>query len=489
MRYKITLLLFLLALPVLSQNITAKLIDKNSKSPIPYASIKTGKYSGVISNEEGFFTINIESTSKNSVTISCLGYQNKTISIEAIKKLGFLIELEEAINQLNEVYLSNKNPNADSIIAKVKSNIAINYNSNLNKYNIFKRTTGYANFKNLEFEIEKASHVKKINLESANENLKTLSKKIQENDIVNFSDFKGEFYALDKDSSKLVVQKATELLDSKNDFSIEQIQEKSQNIILKYLDTTKTYKLKSGLFKIEDSLSLKDENQEDKKKHEHNVPYLNDITRNLLKHSQFYEDSFLNKLLDSDLYEFTYDDFAFNNTELTHIITFKPKKSKAKYTGQLFINNDTYAITQVDYKYFENRHGQKVNLKFVLGVKYIENISTGTLLFEKDSSNIYHPKYLKRTSGSYFYVNRDVKFIENSSARNKVSFSFKIEGNNRNKEELLFTANSKLSLPGFEAIIQDSVVPYKKLSKFEKTIWDNEQIIEPNLEMKAFETE
>ena len=474
---------------IYAQNVTIKLIDSKTGNPVQYATIKTGKYSGVISNDEGYFTIHTEDKKLETISISCLGYQNKTISIQKIKDLNFIIKLEEAINQLDEVYISNKVPNADSIITKVKSKLAINYNSNLNKFNIFRRTTNYIDFKNLEFEIEKASHVKKKKLESANDNLKALSKKIRESDIVQFEDFKGEFYALNKDSSKIVVNKATQLLDYKNDFSIEQIQEKSQNIILKYLDTTKTYKLKSGLFKIEDSLSLKDENSEEDHKKEYEVTSLNEETRSFLRRSQFYENSFLNKLLSFALYEYTYEDVAYNNTELTHVINFKPKKGKAKYTGRLFISDDTYAITRVDYKYYKNRHGAKVNLKFILGVKYIENLSSGTLLFEKDSSNIYHPKYLKRNTGSYFYVNRDVKFIENSSTRNKVSFSFKIEGDNRNKEELLFTANSKLSLLDFEAIKQEKVVPYKQLSKFEKTIWDNEQIIEPSLEMKAFESE
>lgn len=486
MGYKITLILLLASFTTFSQNITGKLLDKNTKKPIAYATIKTGDYSGVISNDEGFFTIYSKNDS-DTLTISCMGYQNRVLTIEALKLLNFNIELAEAINQLSEVYISNKAPNADSIIAKVKRKLTINYDSNLNKYSVFRRTTDYANFKKLDFEIEKASHVKKSNLESANENLIALSKKIRESDIVHFENFKGEFYALDKDSSKLVVNKATQLVDCKNDFSTEQIQEKAQNIVLKYLDTTKTYKLKSGIFKMEDSLSLKDEDFEEKKKQEYKVSSLNKSTRSFLKHTQFFDDSFLNKILDADLYEFTYEDVVFNNNQLTHLISFKPKRSKAKYTGQLFINDATYAITRVGYKYFKNRHGEKLNLKFVLGVKYIENISTGTLLFEKDSSNIYHPKYLKRTSGSYFYINRDVKFIENSSARNKVSFSFKIEGDNRNKEELLFTAHSKLSLQAFEAITQDSVVPYKQLSKFEKTIWDNEQIIEPTLEMKAFE--
>jgi len=472
---------------IYAQNVTAKLIDSKTGNPVQYATIKTGKYSGVISNEEGYFTIHTDDKKLETISISCLGYQNNTISIQRIRNLNFIINLEEAINQLGEVYISNKAPNTNSIITKVKSKLAINYNSNLNKYNIFRRTTNYVDFKNLEFEIEKASHVKKKNLESANDNLKALSKKIRESDIIQFEDFKGEFYALNKDSSKIVVNKATQLLDYKNDFSIEQIQEKSQNIILKYLDTTKTYKLKSGLFKIEDSLSLKDEDSEEDHKKEYEVTSLNEETRSFLKRSQFYKNSFLNKLLSFDLYEYSYEDRAFNNTELTHVINFKPKKGKAKYTGQLFISDDTYAITRVDYKYYKNRHGAKVNLRLVLGVKYIENLSTGTLLFEKDSSNIYHPKYIKHTSGSYFYVNRDVKFIENSRARNKVSFSFTIEGNNRNKRELLFTANSKLSLQDFEAIKQVKVVQYKQLSRFEKTIWENEETLEPLQEMKAFE--
>ncbi|SFD37775.1 carboxypeptidase-like regulatory domain-containing protein [Algibacter pectinivorans] len=486
MQLKITLIILLAGLNAISQNITAQLIDKNTKTPIPYATIKTGNNSGTISNDEGYFTI---SSKSQNLTISCMGYQSKNLTLQDIKALNYTIALHEALNQLGEVYISNKNPNADSIINKVKQQLNTNYSNNLYKHHIFKRDTDNVDFTNLDFEIEKASHVKKGNLESANASFKILSKTIKESDIVNFRDFKGTFYTLNQDSTKLVVQKATSLLDAKNDFSLEQIQEKAQNIVLKYLDTTKTYKLKSGLFKIEDSLSLKNGDQEEKHKQEYNIATLNKSTRSLVKHAQFFEDSFLNTLLDFNLYEYNYIDAVFNSNELTHIISFTPKKGKAKYTGQLYISDNTYAITQMHYKYYKNRHGQKVNLKFVLGVKYIENVSEGTLLFEKDSNNIYLPKYIKRTYGSYFYVKRDVKFIENSNQKSKVNFSFKIEGNNSNKEELLFTSHSKLNLEEFKSITQDSVVPYQQLNKFEKTLWKNEQIIEPTLEMKAFKAE
>ena len=145
----LSIVICLTSFSIYAQNVTIKLIDSKTGNPVKYATIKTGKYSGVISNDEGYFTIHTEDKKLETISISCLGYQNKTISIQKIKDLNFIIKLEEAINQLDEVYISNKVPNADSIITKVKSKLAINYNSNLNKYTIFRRTTNYVDFKNL----------------------------------------------------------------------------------------------------------------------------------------------------------------------------------------------------------------------------------------------------------------------------------------------------------------------------------------------------
>ena len=485
-KFSILIIFFFFNIYSFSQNISGQLIDKKTSEPVPYATIKTSESSGVISNEEGFFTIKSNDDNQKIIVISCLGYQTKTLSIQNINDANFLIELDEAVNQLDEVFISNKTPNADSIIAKVRANISKNYNYELNKYNIFHRNTESVDFKSLDFEIEKASHVKKQFIEAANSELNTLSKKISESDMIQFTDFKGELYNFNKDSSKIVVNKATKLMDFKNDFSVEDIQEKAQNIMLRYLDTTKTYKLKTGIFKIEDSLSLKNEKSEENKKDELEISYLNKQTRGLLKLGQFYENSFLNRLLNQDNYEYTFETLSYTDNELNYIISFEPRKSKAKYTGKLFISGNTYAITRVNYSYYKNRHGEKLNLKFVLGVKYIANISEGLLLFEKNSYNKYHPKYIKQTTGSYFYVNRDLKFIENSKAKNKTGVSFKIEGDNQSKEELLFTANNTISLSDFTAITQAKVTSIKTLSKFEKTIWENEETLEPLLEMKTF---
>lgn len=485
----LTLSILLSFASTFSQNITAKLIDKNTKNPIPFASIKTGEYSGVISNEEGYFSLNLDGGNVKNVTISCMGYKSKTLTVEAIKVLIFIIPLEESVNQLKEVYLSNRKPNADEIIAKVRSKINENYDFTLNKYNIFYRATDYTDFKNLDFEIEKASHVSSKNISKANYSLDSLSKHFIASKVIAFSDFKGEFTQLDKDSCKLVVARATKLIDHKKDFSIDKVQEKTQELMLKYLDTTKTYKVKTGIFKVEDSLSLNDENFKEAKKNEHTISYLKQKTNSLIKGSQFYDGSLLYKILNQDLYDYTFEDITYYNDDLTYVIGYEPRKSKVKYTGKIYVSSENYAVTKLDYEYYESRHGRKMNLKLLLGVKFIENLSKGTIFYQKNDKNKYQPKYIKQTKGNYFYVSRSLKFIENSKAKNKTGVDFKIEGNYRNKQELLITANNKLTLNDFKLIKEAKTLPIQILNKFENTTWKNEETLEPLEEMKQFSGE
>jgi len=207
-----------------------------------------------------------------------------------------------------------------------------------------------------------------------------------------------------------------------------------------------------------------------------------------LNYSEFYNNSFLVKILDPNFYEYKLDNTTAYNGNLIYTISYKPRRSRAKYTGKLYITDDDYAISKADYHFARNRHGEKFNLKLILGIKYVENLNSGTLIYEKDRNNKYQPKYLKRDEGRYFYVSRDIKLIENSRARNKVRFSFKIEGDIRNKEELLFTSNEKIALDDYENFKEDKVVPYQLLSKFDATIWQNEETIEPLEEMKKFNT-
>ena len=481
----LTIIFFINSNSLLAQNITAKIIDQNSKLPIPYAAIKIDDFNGVISNEEGFFTIN--SKAIDLITISCLGYKSKTLSIDELVSIDYVIVLEEALNELNTVYISNKRPNADTIIARVRKKLEENYKSTLYKHEIFSRETAYVDFENLNFEVEKASHIKKNNLESANKSLDSLTKAIINSKTIHFKDFKGDLFINNSSDNKLVVYKATELLDQKNNLSFEDVQKKGENIMLKYLDTTLTYKLKSGLFKIEDSLSLKDNSSKEMEKNEYQTNYLKGTVNSILELSQFGENSTLMNILDNDSYDYTLLDISNYNNELIYVIGFKPDRSRSKYTGRLYITDDNYAITKADIEFAEGKRGEKLNLKLLLGVKFIENVFKVTLIYRKNADNKYNLQYAKSEEGSYFYVSRPLKFIENSRQKNKTSFDFTIEGNIIGKKELLITSSSKISTNVYENIKPEKTVPYLKLDKYDPTIWGQDRTLEPLEEMKRFD--
>jgi hypothetical protein len=123
-----------------------------------------------------------------------------------------------------------------------------------------------------------------------------------------------------------------------------------------------------------------------------------------------------------------------------------------------------------------------------LGIKFVENLKQGTIIYAKEGTH-YQPKYMKEETGSYFYVNRPIKFIENSPEKRKVGFSFKIEGNNRNKQELLIVSQTSLNMEMFNSFTESERTPYQKLDRYDPAIWSEYSSLEPLQEMKNFKAE
>jgi hypothetical protein len=141
---------------------------------------------------------------------------------------------------------------------------------------------------------------------------------------------------------------------------------------------------------------------------------------------------------------------------------------------------------KADYAYSEGKEGAKFNLKLLLGIKFIENINKGTIIFKKTPEGNYFPYYINVQRGNYVYVKRPLKFIENSSDKYKVSCDFLLEGGSREKQELLILNTQVLSDNAFKEFQEPDKIPFTLLDKFEPTIWQNSQIIEPLEEMKNF---
>jgi hypothetical protein len=471
-----------------AQNIQGRIADIETKEGIPYATIELKSRTGTISNEEGSFTLVLPEGRKDTIVVSSMGYRQKRIPYETIGQ-EMVIYLEPSVIELEEVLLQNRMPTAEDIIREVKAAYSKNYSNSGQKYQMFYRGTSYMHFENLDVSIEKASSISRNKVAKASERLDSLAKAIMNSRIMEFRDYSGFVLLKDKDSSKVAVDKATKLIDSKKDFSMENVQKKAQQIILQYLDTTLTYKLKTGLFKIEDSLALKQENFVPEKKDVFSKREVKSSVMNALKTSQLYEFSFLDKILSVDSYRFTLVGASYFQGQPIYIVTFRPRKAKSKFTGAFYISAADYGILKADYSFSEGKEGKKFNMKLLLGIKYLENRNTGTIIYKVGEGGKYHPYYIKREFGNYVYLHRPLKFVENTKARNKVLFDFTMEGQGREKKELLILSGNALKQEEFENFKEEDDIPYTLLRQFEPSIWQNSQIIEPLQEMKSFKAD
>ena len=112
-------LLFLFAMIIfnyygLAQTVKGKIQNQKNEA-IPFATIQIGEDYGVISNDEGNFSIVTSGfKASDSVTISCLGYEKLGMQLQEFSSQNYT--LNERVNELSEVYITDRNLGVDSIM-------------------------------------------------------------------------------------------------------------------------------------------------------------------------------------------------------------------------------------------------------------------------------------------------------------------------------------------------------------------------------------
>ncbi|MEZ4792183.1 MAG: hypothetical protein R2783_01515 [Gelidibacter sp.] len=159
--------------------------------------------------------------------------------------------------------------------------------------------------------------------------------------------------------------------------------------------------------------------------------------KNMMEHL-FEKQSLMDFVMDTDIYEYVIAKVTTIDDQLVYIINFEPRKRSAKFEELSMWLTMTHYI-QLDYSYGEGKVGEKMNLKLLLGVKYVENVNKGTVIYKKNNEdNTYYPYYINHESGQYVYAHRPFKFTENDEeSKNKVAFDITIEGNVVEKYELM----------------------------------------------------
>jgi hypothetical protein len=484
-----------------SQNITAKIVDSSTGESIPYANILVNNSESLISNAEGYFTLSENSSdSSTSLVVSYLGFVNNKLTVGELKEQQLIIKLQAAIIELNEVAISNKKLSPNEIMANVKANLERNYKKEgqATKDKIFIRTT--TNFKpsKLDVEIEKSTGFSKEALKKANTQLSAYTSKLPSQPPKEYTDVLCNYFTFktQKDDkpyylSKLDVIKATKLKNENSSASLEELQKSTRDIMLTHLDTSKYYRIKSGLFGSKDTLSLrKDFNQRKKK------VKTNQLTTTKASLSSFLsETSLLNKkdlefINDTEIYEYVYEGATYSNDyEFVYVLSFKPKKNRAIYTGKLYISESDFAVIRTEFSLAEGKKVSGFNMKLLLGVKTQENLSTGTLIFKKNPiGDGYYMHYAVKETGQYIYLNRPLKFIElTDNEKDVVAFDMKIEANTITKTEFLNISRTETSEATIQKVAEDDF-NFIMLKSYDPKIWKEYNAIEPIEEMKQFKS-
>jgi len=494
---------FILAIvQVNAQQITGQIVDAQTKERIPFVTIKVAN-TALISNEQGYFTFSQEKiTDSDSISITSIGYKPKNISVNDLKSNNNIIYIEAVVYDFGEVYVSNILPDPNEIMKTVRDSLTKNYTNKSYKNTFFYRSTFRFVPKKLELEVKKSTLMSKENLTRANRDIQQMANEMINEQARVYADRLFDIYKNTQDKKvryKLDLQKYVILQDENKASDFDQLEKSATEIFGKIIDTTKFYRIKSGLFGSRDTISFNQEYNNKKRIEEENdhkkdttktnsiITTRREIVSNLVKNS-ITSGAMLDFVHSYQNYDYTYVEATYMGDDLVFVIDFKPKNKKGKFAGRLYINETDYAVLRVDYQLVEGRKIGGVNLKFLLGIKYEENYCAGTVIFKKHQhTNSYLHHYFSQEVGNYIYVNRPIKFIELAKKnRDILAFDLKVEAKTFTKTEYLNIQSRSVSTEDFEAFVEP-VYSIEYLKKYDPDVWKNYNIIEPLEEMKKFE--
>ena len=460
----------------LSQQLTGKIIDQEA-NPVAYAHIQYRDQMGVASNLKGVYTLNLQDYPTDAIfKISALGYKTVILPVSELKEKP-RITLVALAEELGEVILTSQKLDIFDLLQQVYLNYRKNHNANGLCFEVLMRESDENHLKDAEFEVDKASFLSKALTQKFNRQIKESLANSKNNLPSQQRQIESKIYITpNQDSLKLKLLQVNQLrneryLAPKNNFIKETFL-----LIQQGLDSENTFKIKSGmiplgknhkvnqLFQIDSSQSksIKTENERD-----------------------FYKSLFFNRSpLNLDQYDFIQQFTNYNwkhvktrlfQDELVYELHFTPKNKKADYSGKLYISKASKAILQASYQLAENRVDRNINLKFLLGLKYVANVHQAKVIFKRDStSNRYLPQYINWKTGQYIYINRPLKLKENntkSSEKTKLKLNFKIEQQNNVLNELMLINPQPIAFADFKAVNEKEKLKILYTPAFDESFW------------------
>ncbi|MFK7832160.1 MAG: carboxypeptidase-like regulatory domain-containing protein [Winogradskyella sp.] len=476
MKYLLFIATLVISHCLFSQTITGKIVDSEN-NPIPYVTLQIGANYGVITNDEGVFNLEVDNFSETDiVSISCLGYKSVDYKLSDFNKE--IYRLEASISELSEVFVTNKQLSVAEILEKVRANSSENY-AKEGAQRVFSRSTSNFELRDFDFDLVKSSNLKKSKIKTFNKEFEDLKGNVVSKKSRYYEDVLVDLLKT-SDSLQMAVIKATKLINEDKDLSTNSMNSKAIENAFALLDSSATYKLKSGFFKLEDSLKIGDMIQDSTKSNKGDTKGLKSQIARIIRNNTVSEDSKLEFIFEEDDYEHTIEGITNIDDETAYIISFKPDKFSATYSGKMYVNTSDFAVVKLEYQYAENKIGQRVSLKFLMGIKYEENAYRATVIFKKNNNEKYSPYFISQESGNYVFLDRSLKFTRNNTSEQRgkqvLKLKLMVEQDFNSKTELYFINNLDS---------ENLVLEYKKeypivsLKQYDASIWKDYNVLTP----------
>lgn len=268
---------------------------------------------------------------------------------------------------------------------------------------------------------------------------------------------------------------------------MENIQNRAMGTIASKIQRKNTFKVRSGILPIDDSINIK--TVFSPKKDSINLKGQSTNLSRIFGNYSFKKASSLNFITNYKKYKYTITNGFNYNNELVYVIQFEPDSGAADYSGEMYISAETFAVLKVKYKIADGKSGEKVNLKLLLGIKYEELGREVLVIWNKNPDNIYSPKYIKTNTQEYTYFDRSLTFIENTKEKNRIKLRLDIlsEAIVTREEEILIVETKSSSESEFSQFKQKEKTLIETITKYDPDIWAEYNIITPNQAIKDFE--
>ncbi|WP_108870242.1 carboxypeptidase-like regulatory domain-containing protein [Aquimarina aquimarini] len=477
---------------VTAQSISSKIVDKKTNEPIPYATIQLSENEGIITNEEGRFSLNLEATptKTDSIYISSMGYEKVGVAIHTIT--DSIIYISPKAIELKGVFVTNKNLTIDEIIDNVKERIPENYNFGLSQKRLFYRESEYNTVKKFNVKFKKST-IKELNKKLIDSTIAVLPKK-----AAFYTEILCDLYG-NTEKSKLQIIKAAELYNKNKRVSMEAAAEQMEAIFKKNVKPDSYLKIKSGWFgtkvqvdsileHTDDAAAVKDEMDNQKKKRNKNefLKYRKSGLETLFSSLFYNEDVLSNFLNKSGRYNFELVDYTYFDDTSVYVINFSPKR-KEDFKGTLYVNTEDFAVVRAEYK------NVRLLKNFgLLGVKFQDNLYDNKLIFSKGKNNKYDLKYLEMKRGNLFGFDRPLKVIEKNKhvkgrrKQNELSLDLDVVMNNLTKFEIVVFDSKPISEATYKSSTENKNIKPQYLSRYNPDFWNGYNIIEPNFAIRQF---